>query len=185
MRDGSTRRPRTSPPRRTWTPERVQVHDWRRHGRLDDLGTFAEGASGLPWSRALFHALLEELHIGDDFDGLVGRVAYRPASQYPRLLAIALLLRHSWCPQDLERTATRLGLLRVIEPIASTTRPQPPTTRDGGNRRRTGARHTAPRAACSCPLKGIRHVERIIHADALTRSPRTRTRLRVSSPPRP
>ena len=58
------------------------------------------------------HALLEELHISDDFDVLVGRVARLPASQYPRLLAIALLLRHSWCPRDLARTATRLGLSR-------------------------------------------------------------------------
>ena len=112
MRDGSTRRRSTSPQETTWTPERVQVDDWRRHGRLDDLRVLAEGASGLALSRGLLHALLEELHISDDFDVLVGRVAHLPASQYPRLLAIALLLRHSWCPQDLARTATRLGLSR-------------------------------------------------------------------------
>jgi hypothetical protein len=41
---------------------------------LDDLRTLAEGASGLTWSRGLLHALLEELHITDDFDVLVGRV---------------------------------------------------------------------------------------------------------------
>jgi hypothetical protein len=144
MRDGSTRRRSTSPQRTTWTPERVQVHDWRRHGRLDDLRTLAEGASGLSWSRGLLRALLEELHAGDDFDGLVGRVAHRPASQYPRLLAIALLLRHSWCPQDLERTATRLGLRQMIEPTASATSPQPATTRVRGYRRRTGARTPLP-----------------------------------------
>jgi hypothetical protein len=67
---------------------------------------------------------------------LVGRVARQPASQYPRLLAIALLLRHSWCPRDLARTATRLGLSRqtVLTPESRT------TPRDGGHRRRAVAR---------------------------------------------
>jgi hypothetical protein len=124
----------------TWTPERVQVAGWRRHGRLDDLRALAEGAGGLTLSRGLLHALLEELHISDDFDVLVGRVARLPASQYPRLLAIALLLRHSWCPQDLARTATRLGLSRptLLTPDSRT------TPRDGGHRRRLVARTPLP-----------------------------------------
>ena len=118
----------------------MQVDDWRRHGRLDDLRALAEGADGLALSRGLVHALLEELHISDDFDVLVGRVARVPASQYPRLLAIALLLRHSWCPQDLARTATRLGLSRLI-----LLTPQSRTTpRDGGHRRRAAARTPLP-----------------------------------------
>ena len=112
MRDGSPRRRTTSPPLTTWMRERIQVEDWRPHGRLDDLRTLAEGATGLTWSRGLLHTLLEELHVSDDFDVLVGRVARLPASQYPRLLAIALLLRHSWCPRDLSSTAARLGLSR-------------------------------------------------------------------------
>ena len=87
-------------------------------------------------SRGLLQALLEELHISDDFDVLVGRVARQPASQYPRLLAIALLLRHSWCPKDLARTATRLGLSRR----AHSTSASRTTPRDGGHRRRAGAR---------------------------------------------
>ena len=55
-------------------------------------------------------ALLDELHVTDDFDRLVGPISRLPASQYPRLLAIALLLRHSWSLYDLARTGTRLGL---------------------------------------------------------------------------
>jgi hypothetical protein len=96
----------------------------------------AEGASGLALSRGLLHALLEELHISDDFDVLVGPVARKPASQYPRLLAVALLLRHSWCPQDLARTAMRLGLSgqTVLTPESRT------TPRNGGHRRRAAAR---------------------------------------------
>jgi hypothetical protein len=71
---------------------------------------------------------------------LVGRVARLPASQYPRLLAIALLLRHSWCPQDLARTATRLGLSRppLLTPESRT------TPRDGGHRRRAAGRTPLP-----------------------------------------
>ena len=140
MRDGSTRRRSTSSQHATWTPEHVQVNDWRQHGRLDDLRALAEGAGGLTLSRELLHALLEELHVSDDFDVLVGRVARLPASQYPRLLAIALLLRHSWCPQDLARTATRLGLSRptLLTPESRT------TPRDGGHRRRAAARTPLP-----------------------------------------
>ena len=123
MRDGSTHRRSTSPQKTTWVRECAQVADWRQQGRLDDLRALAEGASGLVLSRGLLHALLEELHISDDFDVLVGRVARLPTSQYPRLIAVALLLRHSWSPEDLERTATRLGL----QPVTST--PTPVTSR--------------------------------------------------------
>jgi len=140
MRDGSTRRRSTSPQETTWTPERVQVDDWRRHGRLNDLRVLAEGASGLALSRGLLQALLEELHISDDLDVLVGRVARQPASQYPRLLAIALLLRHSWCPQDLARTATRLGLSRRTHSTSASRT----THRDSGHRRRAAARTPLP-----------------------------------------
>ncbi len=139
MRDGSTRRRSTIPQETIWTPERVQVDDWRRHGRLDDLRTLSEGAGGLVLSCGLLQALLEELHISDDFDALVGRVTRLPASHYPGLLAIALLLRHSWCPVDLARTATRLGLPRP----ASLT-PDTRTTPRDGHRRRAAARTPLP-----------------------------------------
>jgi hypothetical protein len=116
MRDGSTRKRPTSTQQPTWMPERVQVDRWRRHSRLAVLRELADGAHGLTLSRRLLNALLEELHISDDFDVLVGPVARVPASQYPRLLAIALLLRHSWCPQDLSRTAARIALpVRPLE----------------------------------------------------------------------
>jgi hypothetical protein len=71
---------------------------------------------------------------------LVGRVTRLPAREYPRLLAIALLLRHSWCPQDLVRTATRLGLPRP----ASLTPDTRTTRRDGGHRPRAAARPPLP-----------------------------------------
>jgi hypothetical protein len=78
---------------------------------------------------------------------LVGRVARLPASQYPRLLAIALLLRHSWCPQDLARTARRLGLSCAVASTEAGLAPAPPTPRDRGHRHRdrTSASPSGPR----------------------------------------
>jgi hypothetical protein len=60
-------------------------------------------------------------------------VMHAPASQYPRLLVIALLVRHSWSPADLEGTATRLGLL------SRTSGPRAPalTTRASAQRPKT------------------------------------------------
>jgi hypothetical protein len=110
MRDRSTRRPVTNPQSRTWTPERVQMQHWRQHHRGNVLQELADGAHGLGWTRALLTTLLEELHITDEFDRLVGPTSRVPASQYPRLIAIALLLRHSWSLFDLSRTGKRLGL---------------------------------------------------------------------------
>jgi hypothetical protein len=74
---------------------------------------------------------------------LVGRVAHLPASEYPRLLAIAVLLRHSWCPQDLSRTAARLGLPRPAGGPAPLTT-ESPTPRDRGHRGRDITRASLP-----------------------------------------
>ena len=111
MRDGSTHRRRTCVRSTRWHQAISRLHDWRRNGRVDDLWALTQRAHGLDWSRPLLDALLEELHVSDDFDRLVGPVTHVPASQYPRLLVIALLVRHSWSPADLEGTAARLGLL--------------------------------------------------------------------------
>jgi hypothetical protein len=136
MRDGSTRRRHTIPaPTRGWV---VQLARWRDVGRVEDLRALALSAHGLAWSRGLLDALLEELHVSDDFEVLVGRVGHLPTSQYPRLVAIALLLRHSWCPEDLERTATRLGLLPATStPLHTTTRVRRPQGRVRTERRST------------------------------------------------
>ena len=147
MRDGSTRQEPTNPHDLICPPDRVQVDEWRQNGRLDDLRVYAEGAAGLTWSRGLVHALLEELHVNEEFDLLVARVPRGRARQFPRLVAIALLMRHSWCPQDLERTAIRLGLIRMSPAI------EPVTTQKSTNRRDRGHRH---RNGTRTPLSGPR-----------------------------
>ena len=118
MRDGTTRR-RTTMQHTTWAPERAQVDHWRRKVRPHVLRAIADQTTGLALSRRLLNALLDELHISDDFDALIGPTSRLPATHYPQLVAIALLLRHSWCPDDLSRTAKRLGLsLSVTTPNA-------------------------------------------------------------------
>jgi hypothetical protein len=117
MRDGSTRRPATTSSSRTWTPERVQVPHWRQRHRGEVIRRLAAQAHGLEWTPGLFLAALDELHVTDEFDRLVGATTRVPASQYPRLIAIALLLRHSWWPEDLSRLATRVGI--DVGPLAS------------------------------------------------------------------
>ena len=110
MRDRSVRRRVTKLQPRTWTPERVQVQHWRQHHRGDVLQELADDAHSLGWTRGLVTTLLDELHVTDEFDRLVGPISRVPASQFPRLIAIALLLRHSWSLDDLSRTGKRIGL---------------------------------------------------------------------------
>ena len=138
MRDGSTRRRATSPRPTNWNRKFLQLDHWRRDHRFEDLRALADGARSLEWSRGLLCALLEELHVSDDFDVLVGRVARLPTNQYPRLVAVALLLRHSWSSEDLERTAARLGL----QPVTSTPTVNIPRARRPQGRARTEGRTT-------------------------------------------
>ena len=144
MRDGSTRRRVTTPLPRTWMPERVQVQHWRQRHRVDVLQELADRAHGLGWARGLLTTLLEELHITDEFDRLVGPTSRVPGSQYPRLIAIALLLRHSWSLDDLSRTGTRLGL--GVGPLAAelnTAGCECFRRRRGGSRRRDATRKSS------------------------------------------
>src|SRR5262245_27339203 len=138
MRDGSTRRRATSPSPTNWNRRFFQLDNWRRDHRFEDLRGLADSARGLEWSRGLLYALLEELHVSDDFDVLVVRVARVPTNQYPRLVAVALLLTHSWSPEDLERAATRLGL----RPVTSTPTVDTPRVRRPQGRARTEGRAT-------------------------------------------
>jgi hypothetical protein len=74
---------------------------WRANARVPALREFARGLAGLEWNGALFLLLLEELHIGDEFDALVGRPENLPVKRYPEAIAVAIALRHSWRPDDL------------------------------------------------------------------------------------
>jgi hypothetical protein len=110
MREEARPQRSASIPRRGQSPFHLDPYEWQRRVRPQILHTLINTTHDLPWSRRLINLLLDELHISDDFDRLIGPTARRPAADFPQLLAIAVLLRHSWCPRDLARTARRLGL---------------------------------------------------------------------------
>ena len=104
---------------------RVSLADWRTQRRPQVLQGVVRQAQAIAWSRRLLHLLLDELHISDDFDRLVGSTRRLTPADYPPVIAIALVLRHSRCPQDFARTVRRLGLTCVTAGDISPATPQP------------------------------------------------------------
>src|SRR5262249_45406691 len=86
---------------------RTDLADWRRSTRPLLLDDFVDRTRDLSWSRELVDLLLDELHVSDEFDDLIDRI---PPAQinYPQLVAFALVLRHSWFPEDLARITAAL-----------------------------------------------------------------------------
>jgi hypothetical protein len=63
------------------------------------------------WSRPLIEAILDELYVDDHFEELLGRAPGDvQASQCAQAIAVALILRHSWHPDDLACMLKRLKL---------------------------------------------------------------------------
>jgi hypothetical protein len=57
--------------------------------------------------------LIEELYIDESIDDLLGEPpGDLPARRYPEAIAVALILRHSWRPDDLAWIVERLELKR-------------------------------------------------------------------------
>jgi len=106
MRDGSLRT--SSPTTKTGTSPDVSVDRWRTCVRPTVLTDLAEGTKSLPWTNELLVALLEELHITEEFDRLIGHLRLDADRDAPRLLALALFLRHSWDPTDLDEVVDRV-----------------------------------------------------------------------------
>ena len=86
-------------------PGRLATSDASRHPR-----DFLNHTRDLRWSRELIDLLLDELHVSDEFDDLIGRVPPSAQVNYPQLVALALVLRHSWFPEDLARIIAEPGL---------------------------------------------------------------------------
>ena len=130
MRDGSTRRRSTSPQPTTWAknpPGRRLATD----ARFEDLRALAK-AHGISLVAGLLYALLEELHVSDDFQALVGRVPHLPATSTHGCWQ-SRSPSHSWCP--LPRAHYRATRVR-----ADTSTRKPYITRASGHRRRGPAR---------------------------------------------
>jgi hypothetical protein len=97
------------------TTRRDDLADWRRLTRPVLLDDFLTHTRDLRWSRELIDLLLDELHVSDEFDDLIGRVPPSAQVNYPQLVALALVLRHSWYPEDLTRIIAETG----VEPSAN------------------------------------------------------------------
>ncbi len=84
---------------------------WRREARPKSIRAAVSATKALRWNRALIEAVLEELYVDDHFEELLGRAPgdLRP-SQYAQAIAVALILRHSWHPDDLACMLKRLKL---------------------------------------------------------------------------
>lgn len=142
MRAGSSRSTRTLTA--TGVPKGTSVLDWRTDVRPALLGYLATLATRIQWSDHLLRALLDELHVTDEFHHLVGLVgpATHPDHDAAQRLGLALLLRRSWDPDDLADLVGRLGL--VPPSLASFTRQRSATPADGGHRRRRQGRTSPP-----------------------------------------
>lgn len=94
-------------PTRSSDPRAVAT-SWRKHQRLGQLQSLAASLEQLRWSHVLLQMLIEELHVDDEFNVLLGDPGGLPVRRYPQAVAVAMALRHSWRPDLLARVATRL-----------------------------------------------------------------------------
>lgn len=90
----------------------TNIADWRRTVRPAILRRAAIATTGLQWTPALFATLLEELRENDGLEALLGPMRKHFAVEaYPQAIALALILRHSWEPQDLRRILETLEVI--------------------------------------------------------------------------
>lgn len=84
---------------------------WRRDGRPGSIRAAVSATESLRWSRPLIEAVLEELYVDDHFEELLGTAPGNLRSgQYAQAVAVAVILRHSWHPDDLACVLKRLKL---------------------------------------------------------------------------
>ena len=137
--------------RKSSTSRHDDLADWRGLTRPVILETFLDRTRDLCWSRELIDLLLDELHVSDEFDDLIARVPPSARVNYPQLVALALVLRHSWYPEDLARIIAEPGLApSAISPAVDR---GPSDVIDVASRRAfTG--HSAPSPQIRTPQKG-------------------------------
>ena len=97
--------------RRGAGPADAATRRWRRNTRPKLIRAAVSATTALRWNRSLMQAVLEELYVDDHFEELLARAPgdLRPG-QYAQALAVALILRHSWHPNDLACMLKRLKL---------------------------------------------------------------------------
>jgi len=84
---------------------------WRRQMRPELLRSTLDATNTLRWSPLLLEVLTEEMYVGDSLEELLGTpLRSLDEARYPQAVALALVLRHSWQPDDLKYVLERLGL---------------------------------------------------------------------------
>ena len=97
--------------RRASGPADAATRRWRRDARPKSIRAAVSATKALRWNRPLIEAVLEELYVDDHFEELLGRApGDLRAGQYAQAIAVALILRHSWHPDDLACMLKRLKL---------------------------------------------------------------------------
>lgn len=86
------------------------VMRWRSKKRQPLLEQISARAKRVTLTRRVLIAILEELHVDEKFESLVGDPRALPKTRYPQALVMAVVLRHSWRQDDLRDALVRLGL---------------------------------------------------------------------------
>ena len=119
--------------RRSSAPTDAATKRWRRDVRPRAVRSAVAATTSLRWSPALMEVLLEELYADDGIEELLGTPPDQlRVRQYPKAVAVALILRHSWRADDLACILARLGVTNEAsaDPVrAGPTRASPKTTR--------------------------------------------------------
>jgi hypothetical protein len=111
---------------------RLDADRWRAELRPRAMQLFASRVAKLAWSRPLLQAVVQELYPDDLFAELIGNLDRVPSRHWPRVIAIAVALRHSWRPDQLTRLARRLRVSlpedEIVRdrPTHTGSRPSPP-----------------------------------------------------------
>jgi hypothetical protein len=123
-----------------------QQHDaerYREELRPRAMRLFAARTAKLTWSRVLLKSVVEELFPDDLFTELIGNLDRVPPRQWPRVMAIAVALRHSWRRDGLARIARRLRVSLATPHQASSHTPRRSSDRFA-RRRRTPSNRSRP-----------------------------------------
>lgn len=109
----SARAPRVTPHGKSGSsrPADRTTRRWRREARPASVRAAVSATKAIRWNRPLIEAILEELYVDDQFEELLGLAPEDLRhGEYARAIAVALILRHSWHPDDLACMLKRLKL---------------------------------------------------------------------------
>jgi ParB/RepB/Spo0J family partition protein len=88
--------------------QQAEREKWQQELRIPAIRLFAQRASSVKWTPALFKLLRHNLRVGEVFDEIVGAPGSVPVARYPYAVAVALAFGFSWRPEDLVGFSKRL-----------------------------------------------------------------------------